>query len=121
MSPGPLRVGDDGDGRDRTRAAVAAWCRALPAAAYDLRLLPASGEDGRPAPLLRRWDAAALLAALPWLRAMNANGHHVLARPLAARHVLVDDLVPDALDRQRRPHRPAAVVVTSKAHQQGWI
>ena len=112
MTPGPLRTGGD-----RTRAAIAAWCRTLPAAAYDLRLLPSGGGPA----VLRRFDAAALTAVSPWLRAMNAAGHHVLARPLAARHVLVDDLDPDALDQLRRHHRPAAVVETSKANHQAWI
>ncbi len=108
------------DRDDRSHLAVARWTAALPAERYDLRLVPDdSDEASRVA--CRRFDAAALLHALPWLRARNAGGWHVYCRPMDARHVLVDDLDPDGLDALVRTHEPAAVVETSPHCFQAWI
>ncbi|MBV1798723.1 DNA-primase RepB domain-containing protein [Siccirubricoccus sp. G192] len=104
--------------RDRTRLAVDRWLAALPAASFDLRLVPAD----EPGPTLcRRFDAAGFLAALGWIRARNAAGCHVYCRPLANRHVLVDDLCPDAVAELTATHTAAAIVETSKANYQAWI
>ncbi len=103
---------------DRSAAALARWLAALPAPEYDLRLVPAGG-DG---PVFcRRLDAAGLMAALPWVRARNAAGHHAYCRPASARHLLVDDLGPAALETLAAAHRIAAVVETSEANFQAWI
>ena len=103
---------------DRSAAALARWLAALPAPAYDLRLVPAGG-DG---PVLcRRLDAAGLMAALPWVRARNAAGCHAFCRPGPPRHVLVDDLGLAALDALAAAHRVAAAVETSPGNHQAWL
>ncbi|WP_159351027.1 DNA-primase RepB domain-containing protein [Roseomonas harenae] len=103
----------------RTEQAVRSWTAALPAAAYDVRLVPADG-DG---PALRRQvSGGGLLRLLPWLRSMNARDHHIYARPASPAYVLIDDLDEDGLDALRAAgHRPAAVVVTSPANHQVWL
>jgi hypothetical protein len=109
--PGPIVL-------DRSAAALARWLAALPAPAYDLRLVPAGG-DG---PVLcRHLDATGVVAALPWVKARNAAGFHAYCRPTPARHVLVDDLGPAALDAIAAAHRIAALVETSEANFQAWI
>ncbi len=109
--PGPIVL-------DRSAAALARWLAALPAPAYDLRLVPAGG-DG---PVLcRHLDATGVVAALPWVRARNAADVHAYCRPTPARHVLVDDLGPAALDAIAAAHRVAAVVETSEANFQAWL
>ena len=100
-----------------TTGAVTRWTAALPADRYDLRLVPAEGAPS----LMRRLSAAQLLRAVPWMRAMNRVGHHVYARPIATRHVLVDDLCPDGLNAIGARHRLAAVVQTSPHNHQAWI
>jgi hypothetical protein len=105
-------------GPDRSRLAVARLLAALPAALYDVRLVPADGVG--PAEV-RRLDAAGVLAALPWLRARNAAGRHIYLRPLDPRHVLVDDLDAAALRMLRGAHAVAAIVETSPGSHQAWL
>ncbi|WP_408901593.1 DNA-primase RepB domain-containing protein [Pararoseomonas indoligenes] len=45
----------------------------------------------------------------------------MIGRPVDPRHVLIDDLHPDALSALRRHHRPAAVVASSPGSLQAWI
>lgn len=100
-----------------TANALRRWAAALPAALYDVRLLPADG--GRP--MLRRLDAAALERSAGWFRHANTQGYHVYGRPLAPQHVLLDDLCPDSLAQLHAEHQVAAVVETSPWSYQAWV
>ena len=105
------------NGAERTTVALRRWCAALPAEAYDVRLV----EAGTDRALLRRFSAGQLLGSVGWLRRMNAQGWHVYARPDEHRHVLIDDLDPDGLDLLRAGHQPAALVETSPYCHQAWV
>lgn len=102
-----------------TRRALLRWSAALPAASYDVRLVPEESEDGPV--LMRRWSAAQLLAATPWLRRQNRYGYHVYARPASSRFLLVDDLDADSLGLLRSAHKPSAIVQTSPGSLQVWL
>ncbi|MFC7734278.1 DNA-primase RepB domain-containing protein [Roseomonas sp. GCM10028921] len=100
--------------------AVRGWVRALPAPAYEVAVVPGDGESGSAE--RRRVSGDGVLRILPWLRARNAAGAHVYARPANPAFVLVDDLDPDALDvLTAAGHRPAAVVLTSPYNHQVWL
>jgi hypothetical protein len=115
-----LTLGPSGRGADRTRASVLRWARTLPAAQYAITAIPADQTTG--AVTHRRcWNLQKLEGAIPWLRRLNATGHHIVGRPVDARHVLVDDLHPDALTALYRHHRPTAVVSSSPGSLQVWL
>lgn len=103
---------------DRSALAVAGFVAALPAALYDVRLVPSVGGGAVES---RRLDRDGIMAALPWLRARNSAGYHVYARPMAASHIMVDDLSPDGVRSLLRVHRPAALVETSPGSYQAWL
>ena len=106
-------------GGDRTRAALAAWAATVPAASYLVAAIPAEGVAG---PIHRRLLTPDQLdGALPWLKAKNSNGMHIVGRPWAPRHVLVDDLDEGTLEKFMSVHRPAAVVRTSPGSFQAWL
>jgi hypothetical protein len=107
-------------GEDRTRDAVDRWARALPAASYAITAVPADPGAGTP-PHRRCWSLDQLLRAVPWLRRLNSVGHHIVGRPVDPRHILIDDLHPDALTVLRRHHRPAAVIASSPGSLQAWV
>lgn len=112
MAPNHLRT-------DFTLRAVTGWLAALPAARYDVRIVP-EGDAGRPE--LRNPTADGLLRLLPLLKARNAAGAHVYARPADTAYVLVDDVDEDGLDAMGLAgHRPAAVVATSPWNHQVWL
>lgn len=73
--------------------------------------------------ILRPWNRLALETALPWLRYMNATGHHIYIRPTASLGlVLLDDLDHCAIARLSRDGlAPAAIVETSPANYQCWL
>ncbi|MGK7864671.1 DNA-primase RepB domain-containing protein [Falsiroseomonas sp. E2-1-a4] len=104
---------------DFTLRAVKGWLAALPAARYDVRIVP-EGDAGRPE--LRNPTADGLLRLLPLLKARNAAGAHIYARPADTSYVLVDDIDQDGLEAMRAAgHRPAAVLGTSPWNHQVWL
>ncbi|HEY8614395.1 MAG TPA: DNA-primase RepB domain-containing protein [Roseomonas sp.] len=116
----PFTLGSSGCGADRPRESVLRWALALPAARYAITAIPAEPTAG--AVTHRRcWNIDEFERAIPWLRRLNANGHHVVGRPVDPRYVLVDDLHPDALTALCRQHRPAAVVSSSPGSIQAWL
>jgi hypothetical protein len=116
----PLTLGSSARGEDRTRAAVLRWAHALQAARYAITAIPAEPTAG--AVTHRRcWSIEDLDSAIPWLRRLNVSGHHIVGRPVDPRHILVDDLNPDALAALCRHHRPAAVVSSSPGSIQVWL
>lgn len=102
----------------RTREALALWAAALGGAAFLVLAVP---EEGDGPVTLRRLDAGGLVGATSWLRALNAQGHHLYGRPLAGHVVLVSDLAQDGILRlgEERPLR--AVVETSPGSFQAWV
>ncbi|WP_159349539.1 DNA-primase RepB domain-containing protein [Roseomonas harenae] len=116
----PLTLGPPGRGADRTRSSVLRWAAALPAAQYAITAIPADRSVGT-ATHRRCWNLQELEGALSWLRRLNSTGHHIVGRPIDPRHVLVDDLHPDALTALCRHHRPAAVVSSSPGSLQAWL
>ncbi|MGK7871535.1 DNA-primase RepB domain-containing protein [Falsiroseomonas sp. E2-1-a20] len=110
----PLRPG-----AELTRRAVEGWASAVEAERYDLRLVHT---EDKARVETRRPGLEGLLRLLPLLRARNAEGWHVYARPADTSYVLVDDVDEDGLHSMRLAgHRPAAVVVTSPWNYQVWI
>ncbi|MGK7870232.1 DNA-primase RepB domain-containing protein [Falsiroseomonas sp. E2-1-a20] len=102
-----------------TRRAVEGWASAVEAERYDVRLVHA---DDKTRVETRRPGLEGLLRLLPLLRARNAEGWHVYARPADSSYVLVDDLDEDGLHNlDLDGHCPAAVVVTSPWNYQAWI
>lgn len=105
---------------DITRAAITDMAFALKADRWTIRLVPDGDTNAKVIPI--RYTRAQLIGATGYLRGMNRNGFHVYGRPDDARHVLIDDLDDDALDRLRADDlRPVAVVMTSKANYQAWL
>ncbi|MFC7739297.1 DNA-primase RepB domain-containing protein [Roseomonas sp. GCM10028921] len=107
-------------GAERTRDAVLGWARALPAERYLITAVPAGPEAGSVAHK-RFLTVADLERALPWLAHLNSAGHHIVGRPWATQHVLVDDLTASSLDGLARWCPPAAVVESSPGSLQAWI
>jgi hypothetical protein len=103
---------------DRTRAAVLRWAAALPADRYLIAAIPAEAEALVHRRLLTIEE---LDRALGWLRWLNSNNHHIVGRPWDARHVLVDDLSPVALEAMLGRHQPAAIVESSPQNFQAWV
>lgn len=71
----------------------------------------------------REWSLAELMAAVSWLKRMNAKGNDIYLRP-AGEHglVLIDDLTREALERlQRDGYAPAATLETSPGNYQAWV
>ena len=102
----------------RTLNAVRAWAAALPAARYLISAIPA----GAPGPVHRRLLTAPQVEhALGWLRWLNAQGNHIVARPWATQHILIDDLRDDAVQALLRERRVAASVESSPGSYQVWI
>ncbi|MFC7738240.1 DNA-primase RepB domain-containing protein [Roseomonas sp. GCM10028921] len=116
----PLTTDTARRGGDRTLEALQRWARALPAPHYAVTAVPADAPPGSPTHR-RLWDPSQLMRAVPWLRRLNARGFHIVGRPVAARHILVDDITPDALEALCREHRPAAVVRSSPGSLQAWL
>jgi hypothetical protein len=116
----PLTLNDARRGEDRTRASVLRWAHALPAPHYAITAIPTELTGG--AVTHRRcWTADELDRSIAWLRWLNSTGHHIVGRPIDPRHVLVDDLHPDALTALCRHHTPAAVVSSSPCNLQAWL
>ncbi|WP_424139000.1 DNA-primase RepB domain-containing protein [Roseomonas chloroacetimidivorans] len=116
----PLTPHSAGRGERRTRESIIRWAQALPAAQYAITAVPAELSSGT-SPHRRVWDIGELERAVPWLRRLNANGHHILGRPIDPRHVLIDDLHRDAVTALSRHHRPAVVVASSPGNLQVWL
>jgi hypothetical protein len=116
----PLTLDPSGRGAERTRESVLRWAHALPAPRYAITAIPADQTAGA-ATHRRCWNITELEGAIPWLRRLNVTGHHIVGRPVDPRHVLVDDLHPDALTALCRHHRPAAVVSSSPGSIQAWL
>lgn len=74
---------------------------------------------------VRRWTAAEIQGALPWLKRANAQGREVLIRPAPgedAQLVLVGGLDAARVERMRQAGRePAAVVETAPGRLQAWV
>ncbi len=105
---------------DITRYALMNMIFALPAATWQLRLVP---DDDHPnlRVLSPQYSGAQLLGSVRFLRHKNANGYHIYGRPEAARHALTDDLCEDALDQLKADGLcPNVVVWTSKGNYQAW-
>jgi hypothetical protein len=104
---------------DLTLRAVRGWLAALPASRYDICIVPEL-DAGRPE--LRNPTADGLLRLLPLLRARNAAGAHIYARPSDTAYLLIDDVDQDGLEAMRvAGHCPAAVVATSPWNHQTWL
>ena len=73
----------------------------------------------------RRWTAAEIEHALPWLKRANAQGREVLIRPAPgedARLVLMGGLNAAEVERMRRAGRePAVVVESAPGRLEGWV
>ena len=67
------------------------------------------------------WSIDRIERSLRWLRYRNTRGCRIHGRPWASRHLLVDDLTPDALDKLAATYVPAAVVETSSGSLQAWV
>ena len=92
------------------------YIQALPADQYDLRLVA----PGMPT-LCRLWTAKQLLHSTAFLRAKNAKGYNIIARPVGP-YVLIDDLCQDALDAMKVDNlHPSLVAETSPHNYQAWI
>ena len=103
---------------DITRRALADMIFALPAATWQLRLVPDHDHPDLPV-LSPPYSRAQLLRSVGFLRRENREGYHIYGRPEAARHVLGDDLCEDALDQLDADGLcPAVVVRTSKGNYQ---
>lgn len=113
-----MTLATDRAGDHRTREAVLRWAAALPADRYLVSAIPT---DTRGPPHRRLLTLEELGRALGWLRWLNGNGHHIVGRPWAARHVLVDDLAPAAVEALLRRHTPSAVVESSPGSLQAWL
>lgn len=108
-------------GRRLTFVAMRETVFSIHAPSFLMRLVHAEGD--RP-PIKQEWSKTTLLsfATIRFLRAKNAEGYHVYARPDTTRHVMVDDIDADALDALARDGlRPSLIVETSKANCQAWI
>jgi len=104
-----------------TRIPIEEMIFALPTDQWQLRLVPGDEHQGSPVKSLV-YTKAQLLRSIGFLRGENKNGYHIYGRPITYRHVLVDDLDQDALDRLKADGlKPNVVVRTSKDNYQAWI
>ena len=104
-----------------TRIAIQEIIFALPSAQWQFRLVPDEEHQGSSV-LSFVYTKAELLRSISFLRGENKNGYHIYGRPITNRHILVDDLDQDALDKLKVDGlRPNAVVRTSKDNYQAWI
>jgi hypothetical protein len=73
--------------------------------------------------LIRSWDTAEVVKAVPWLKRQNARGHDIYIRPEGSQGiVLVDDLTAAARVRMRADgYAPAVIVETSPHNFQAWV
>lgn len=105
----------------RSRDALLRWATALPAEEYWIAAIPA-GETASHRVIHRRvWSLARLEGGLGWLRHLNTNHHHIIGRPVDPKHILIDDLTPEAAEHLARSHTLAAVVESSPGSVQAWI
>ena len=103
---------------DRTREAVEQWLKALPADTYRLQLV----RPGQANVNVTSLSADELRKRVAWLKAENARGVDVYARPEDRRYILVDDVTPATLDRMRADgFEPAAVLETSRGNFAAWL
>lgn len=105
----------------RTTRAVKRQLMAMDCDGYELGIRDsASGKM-----LLQTKTPAQVVAAIPWLRRMNARRHDIYIRPAPDARtglVLVDDLGDEDLERMREQgHDPAVVVQTSPKNYQAWV
>ena len=111
-------------GEDRTREAVRTQLRAYGAERFDIGI-----RDEKSNRMMNRtWSREEVERAVPWLKRMNAIGHHIYVRPAepepgrAQGIVLVDDLKREALQRMSRDGlEPSLVVETSRGNHQAWV
>jgi hypothetical protein len=104
-----------------TRIPVTEMVYTLPTGEWQMRLVPDDDHSGLPV-LSLTYTPGQLIKSVGYLRHENMNGYHIYGRPLTYRHVLVDDLDQDALDRLSLDNlRPAVRVRTSKGNYQAWI
>jgi hypothetical protein len=93
------------------------FAAALPEPVYLISLHHADEQRTRQ----HHWPLQRIEQATAYLRARNARRWHIHGRPWSARHVLVDDLTPETLERLAAHHLPAAVVATSPGRLQAWL
>jgi hypothetical protein len=106
----------------RTADLVRRHLDALGAPTYDVRIL---GPDHLPRHGRIAWSAEQIQHALPWLKAMNAQGHEILVRPTApAGRALVhlSGVDPRRLGKTRRQgYQPAAAVRAQRGEREVWL
>lgn len=89
---------------------------ALPANQYDVRFV-AGGMRTE----CRKWSRRQLIDSAAFLRAKNAQGYNIFARPIGP-YVLVDDVCQDDLDAMRADNvHPSLIVETSPHNFQAWF
>ena len=104
-----------------SRIPVTEMLFALPTDQWQMRLVP-DDFNGREPVISPIYNNAQLINSVSYLRLMNKCAYHIYGRPITNRHVLVDDLDQDALDKLKVGGlRPKVVVRTSKENYQAWI
>jgi hypothetical protein len=105
--------------RDRSLEAVEAQLNALGASRYEVLTVNAkTGHQEK-----RLWTPQDVVAAVPWLKRMNARGNDIYLRPVDGPElVLIDRLGAADLDAMRaRRLEPSATIEVSPGEFQGWI
>lgn len=104
---------------DRVTEAVSAQIEAMAAKAFEVGIFDAVAERM----ILRTWERATVLKAIPWLRYSNLNGRNIFIR-VAGEHdlSLLDDLKAPAIEQMKeKGFSPAVVIETSPHNFQAWL
>ena len=107
---------------DRTTQAVRQQLKAMDCGTYDIGVIGAK-KDGKAFHFQNR-TTAQVMAEIPNLKRLNAQGRHIYIQPAEDNHkmVLVDDVSFDDIENMsKNGHKPALTVETSPDNYQAWV
>ncbi len=106
---------------DYTRRAIQTCIVALPCEDWNIRLIREGG-TGRIIDVQYTRSMFRKPETTAFLRGKNLEGYHCYFRPNTARHILVDDLNTEALERLAEDGlKPALGIMTSPDNYQAWV